>query len=87
MFGNKPPKAERYIPEDILRAARSAGLEDPLWYVGRRRATPEELAELAELPSLEEIIEDSYRVAGLEPPDRVPFPPRDDMNPSNPEQA
>jgi hypothetical protein len=29
-------EAETYIPADILAAAERAGLDTPLWYVGRR---------------------------------------------------
>lgn len=33
-----PRKAEECIPADVMAAARRGGLEDPIWYVGRRRA-------------------------------------------------
>lgn len=33
-------KARDWIPENILQAARQAGLSTPLWYVGRTRGKP-----------------------------------------------
>ncbi|HVV26079.1 MAG TPA: hypothetical protein VHC21_03545 [Candidatus Saccharimonadales bacterium] len=82
IFGERKSKAEEYIPKGILRAARAAGLEDPLWYVGPRAATPEERARLeAEMPDLNEVIENAYREEGKEPPERVELPPRNDGEP------
>jgi hypothetical protein len=57
-------RADEHIPADILRAAERAGLDAPLWYVGRSNGHETKRLKFG----LGKVVEDAYRKAGKQPP-------------------
>lgn len=62
-------RAKHYIPQDILDAAKAAGLSTPLWYAGRRAGK----APLTKTAT--EIILEAREKAGIKEVTRVKIPP------------
>lgn len=60
--------ADQHIPADVLAAAKRAGLDTPLWYVGRSNGHEGKRLDR----TLDEVVEDANREAGETAPDSVP---------------
>lgn len=59
--------AKEHIPADVLRAAKRAGLDTPLWYVGRSNGHEGKQLDR----DLDDVVDEAYEKAGKAAPKRV----------------